>query len=216
MAALAGVSSNAGLMGLHLVSTIIVGTFIGWFLDKWLETSPWLLLTFLGLGIIAGFQNMWREARRINKQDDALRAARERGESELPVEPGASPKLTFFKREHFHKTYTSPPREVELQEGVQCEAPLVHHDAPPATAGRKLHEKSEERAAESLDEEALRQALIRELTSEKGDPQVAQALLALQQAGGPQVDASQEDAMRASGSKVDGEAAKPNDSSKNS
>ena len=39
------------------VSGMLVGGAIGYFLDKWLGTSPWLLFIFLIFGVIAGIKN---------------------------------------------------------------------------------------------------------------------------------------------------------------
>jgi ATP synthase protein I len=33
---------------------------IGWVLDRWLGTSPWVLLVLLALGVIAAFRNIIR------------------------------------------------------------------------------------------------------------------------------------------------------------
>jgi F0F1-type ATP synthase assembly protein I len=38
---------------------IALGALIGYYLDKWLDTSPWLLLVFLGFGIAAAFRNLY-------------------------------------------------------------------------------------------------------------------------------------------------------------
>ncbi|BDV00114.1 hypothetical protein TDMWS_01990 [Thermodesulfomicrobium sp. WS] len=64
----------ASVMGIHLVSGIIVGLVMGYYLDKWLGTKPWLLVVFLIFGIIAGYRNMFREMQRIQrKEKDAAR-----------------------------------------------------------------------------------------------------------------------------------------------
>jgi ATP synthase protein I len=48
---------------MELVVGIVVGGFIGWWLDKWLSTKPIFLLVMLLLGMIAGVLNMLRTAR---------------------------------------------------------------------------------------------------------------------------------------------------------
>jgi ATP synthase protein I len=57
-----------------MVAATIIGLAMGYYLDQWLETSPWLTLIFLLFGIIAGFRNMFiltrREVRRQQEQDD--------------------------------------------------------------------------------------------------------------------------------------------------
>ncbi|MDR2076408.1 MAG: AtpZ/AtpI family protein [Desulfovibrio sp.] len=57
--------SLAGTIGLHLISGIAVGLFVGYMLDQWLESSPWLTMIFLGFGIAAGFKNMYADTRRL-------------------------------------------------------------------------------------------------------------------------------------------------------
>lgn len=60
--------SVAGAMNLgfrvltELVAGVVVGALIGWQLDKWLKTSPILLIVFLTLGTAAGFWNVYRVA----------------------------------------------------------------------------------------------------------------------------------------------------------
>ncbi len=45
---------------LMLPSSIAVGLFFGYFLDKFFGTQPWLLLTFTILGVISGFYSLLR------------------------------------------------------------------------------------------------------------------------------------------------------------
>lgn len=44
----------------ELVGGLAGGALIGWLFDRLLGTSPWLLLAFLFLGIIAAFRNIIR------------------------------------------------------------------------------------------------------------------------------------------------------------
>jgi len=50
-------------VGVELVSALAVGLAIGWLLDAWLETRPWLMLAFILLGGAAGILNVYRMAR---------------------------------------------------------------------------------------------------------------------------------------------------------
>ncbi len=71
-------SFSFGTIGLHLVSGIIVGTFIGYMLDSFFKTSPWLTIIFFFLGIIAGFYNMYKDAKRyIAKEEKELKKLEE-------------------------------------------------------------------------------------------------------------------------------------------
>lgn len=59
----------AYMMGLHLVSGVVVGLVMGYYLDKYFGTRPWLMLIFLIFGIIAGYRNMFREMKRIQRKE---------------------------------------------------------------------------------------------------------------------------------------------------
>lgn len=59
----------ASVMGIHLVSGVIVGLVMGYYLDQWLGTKPWMLIVFLIFGIIAGYRNMFREMERIQRKE---------------------------------------------------------------------------------------------------------------------------------------------------
>ena len=49
-------------LGVEFVLGIAVGGVIGYLLDKWLGTTPWLFLVFFVLGTGAGFLNVFRAA----------------------------------------------------------------------------------------------------------------------------------------------------------
>ena len=53
-------------VGIELVSAVAVGTSIGLGADYWLETGPWLMITFVVIGIIAGMLNVYRLANGYN------------------------------------------------------------------------------------------------------------------------------------------------------
>jgi len=43
-----------------LVGSIIFGGLLGYFLDRWLHTKPWLMLVFGGVGFYAGLREVLR------------------------------------------------------------------------------------------------------------------------------------------------------------
>ncbi|NOY68915.1 MAG: AtpZ/AtpI family protein [Deltaproteobacteria bacterium] len=47
-------------LGFSIALSIFIGLFIGLALDRTLDTAPWLMFVFLGLGIAAGFRNILR------------------------------------------------------------------------------------------------------------------------------------------------------------
>ncbi len=46
-------------VGLSMALSIAIGAGIGYYLDKWLGTSPWMFFVFLGCGIAAAFRNLY-------------------------------------------------------------------------------------------------------------------------------------------------------------
>jgi ATP synthase protein I len=55
-------------VGLMFPSSILVGFFIGYFLDKWLKTDPYLTIIFIIYGILAGFVNLFTVTRDHDKK----------------------------------------------------------------------------------------------------------------------------------------------------
>ena len=60
---------SAFKLGTELVAAVIVGTIIGFILDNWFGTKPWLLIIFFFLGAAAGILNVIRTANRMQKED---------------------------------------------------------------------------------------------------------------------------------------------------
>ncbi|MCF8039857.1 MAG: AtpZ/AtpI family protein [Desulfohalobiaceae bacterium] len=60
---------RASLLGLHMVATTFIGLLVGLYLDKWLNTKPWLTIIFLLFGIAAGFKNLFQEVRKIQSSE---------------------------------------------------------------------------------------------------------------------------------------------------
>ena len=56
-------------LGTELVSAVLVGTIIGFILDSWFGTKPWLIIIFFFLGAVAGILNVIRTANRMQKGD---------------------------------------------------------------------------------------------------------------------------------------------------
>ena len=52
----------------ELVAAVAVGTIIGFILDNWFGTKPWLILIFFFVGVIAGISNVIRSAKNMQKQ----------------------------------------------------------------------------------------------------------------------------------------------------
>ena len=52
----------------ELVSAVLVATIIGFILDNWFDTKPWLIIIFFFLGSVAGIMNVIRTANRMQKE----------------------------------------------------------------------------------------------------------------------------------------------------
>ena len=60
---------SAFKLGTELVSAVAVGTIIGFILDSWFDTKPWLIIIFFFLGTAAGILNVIRTANRMQKEE---------------------------------------------------------------------------------------------------------------------------------------------------
>ena len=54
-------------MSTELVSAVLVGTIIGFILDNWFGTKPWLILIFFFIGVVAGILNVIKSAKKMQK-----------------------------------------------------------------------------------------------------------------------------------------------------
>jgi len=69
-------SSNAASLGkalkigTELVASVVVGTLLGFILDGWFDTRPWLTISFFFMGVGAGILNVIRSAKNMNKKKD--------------------------------------------------------------------------------------------------------------------------------------------------
>ena len=56
-------------LGTELVAAVGVGTIIGFILDIWFDTKPWLIIIFFFLGAAAGLMNVIKTANRMQNED---------------------------------------------------------------------------------------------------------------------------------------------------
>lgn len=54
-------------LGFQVALSIVIGLIIGVYLDRRFLFYPWLTLVFLGLGIAAGFRNIWLAIKKSEK-----------------------------------------------------------------------------------------------------------------------------------------------------
>ncbi len=71
--------SEAFARAFRFVAELLVGVgaggFIGWVLDRWLGTAPWLLVLFVALGFAAGMMNVIRAAQKAQAEVEASQLA---------------------------------------------------------------------------------------------------------------------------------------------
>ena len=56
-------------VGLMFPVSIAVGAAIGYMLDKWLNTAPYLLVIFTLYGVAAGFWNLYKVTKRMSDKN---------------------------------------------------------------------------------------------------------------------------------------------------
>ena len=65
--------SNAASLGkalkisTELVAAVVVGTALGFILDNWLDTRPWLTISFFIMGVVAGILNVIKSAKKMHE-----------------------------------------------------------------------------------------------------------------------------------------------------
>ena len=61
-------TSNIGQafkLSTELVAAVLVGTIIGFIIDNWFDTKPWLIIIFFFVGVVAGILNVIRSAKKL-------------------------------------------------------------------------------------------------------------------------------------------------------
>ena len=61
---------NAFKLGSELLAAVVVGTIIGFILDNWFCTKPLLIIIFFLFGAAAGILNVFKAAKRMQKEED--------------------------------------------------------------------------------------------------------------------------------------------------
>ncbi len=126
-------------MGLHMVSGPLVGGGLGWLVDSWIDSWPWGSGIGLLLGIMAGFRNVWIDARYLIRSDARLdredKLSRRQPQRQSVPDPG----------------HGDPPREADAAE----EAAAPDMRSASVVAGT-VTESVEEDSLDEMEEEILR------------------------------------------------------------
>ena len=54
----------------EMVAAVLVGSIIGFILDNWFDSKPWLTIIFFFVGAAAGILNVIRTAKQMQKNSD--------------------------------------------------------------------------------------------------------------------------------------------------
>ena len=67
-----------------MIAGLLVGGFLGYWLDRWLGWAPYSLVTGLVLGFVAGVNNAWRAIRAYSKDAAVTGSGGDDGNRRLP------------------------------------------------------------------------------------------------------------------------------------
>lgn len=66
---------NASSVGLEMGLSVVIGLVVGYYMDRWLGTEPWLMLLWLVFGLVAGFRGVMRAVHRAERAADGEEAS---------------------------------------------------------------------------------------------------------------------------------------------
>ena len=58
--------NDGWLKGGSLLNSVLAGALLGFLLDRWLGTGPWLVVTGVVLGSMSGFVVLWYQIKAMN------------------------------------------------------------------------------------------------------------------------------------------------------
>ncbi len=67
-----------------MIAGLLVGGFLGYWLDRWLGWAPYSLVTGLVLGFVAGVNNAWRAIRAYSRDAAGMGQGGDGGDRRLP------------------------------------------------------------------------------------------------------------------------------------
>ena len=153
---------TASTMGLHMVSGPIVGGGLGWLIDHWLESWPIASAIGLVLGLVAGFRNVWADARYLERSNaviDAEKKKKEEGTAAQNSEADSKKAVTESNASPVVDIPAANKPEVKAGEKVSPAEESPRDDFTASVLAGTV--SPEERGLEELDEtmEAIRRVL---------------------------------------------------------
>ncbi len=95
---------TASVMGLHMVSGPMLGSILGYFFDKYFDTSPFGLIFGFFLGIVAGYKNVIEDSKKLDAEREKIEE--KSNVEELEQDPQGYTEYGIFgeeKKIHFEK-----------------------------------------------------------------------------------------------------------------
>jgi len=56
-------------LGINFSGTIAGGAFVGWLIDRWMDTEPWALVACTMLGVVGGFVALIHGLRQLERRE---------------------------------------------------------------------------------------------------------------------------------------------------
>ena len=165
---------TASTMGLHMVSGPVVGGGLGWLIDYWLDSWPVASAIGLLLGLVAGFRNVWADARYLAHSNTVIDEERKKQEeAALKAEKQAGKAVEKVKKSTEAPIAQGVHKVSAEEEGARTRIPDA--DGEPADGAITASilagtAASEEKWLVELDEteEAIRRFLEGELRKKEG------------------------------------------------
>jgi F0F1-type ATP synthase assembly protein I len=79
---------HAHMMQVELIAALVIWGGVGWLVDRWLGSGPWLTILGALVGYAAGFQLIWLRSQRMDAEDEAERTRTDAPGVEAPSEGG--------------------------------------------------------------------------------------------------------------------------------
>lgn len=79
-----------GTVGLDFAVAVAICLYGGWWLDKKLGTTPWLMIVGLVLGVVVGFNVLYKAAKRLKEETEREDRAQQTGPSKPESNDGTS------------------------------------------------------------------------------------------------------------------------------
>jgi ATP synthase protein I len=77
-------SSSFLTIGVQLAGSMLVYIFIGYFLDRWLDTEPWFLIAGALVGMVAFFVQLFKLVKRLEADSKRAKEEKEAGSKRAP------------------------------------------------------------------------------------------------------------------------------------